>query len=263
MAPQPGSHHRVSVSAAVKDRALWKPSKYVRRRGRLMASRDVRDLGLGSRLNTDLVATLYDRELKAHARGRMLDLGCGKVPLYESYKGLVSDSVCVDWANTAHKNPHLDLEWDLTQALPFSDREFDTILLSDVLEHIPAPEALFREMARVLAVGGKLVMNVPFLYPLHEEPHDFCRYTEFALRRFVEVSGLELVSLQSVGGAVEVLVDIVAKLLVAVPLVGKPAAGSLQWLARAWWRTGLGTRLARRTGRKFPLGYFLVARKNG
>jgi SAM-dependent methyltransferase len=247
----------------VKDEALWKPSKYVRRRGRLMAARDIREVGIGSRLNADLVATMYDRELRLHVRGRLLDLGCGKVPLYASYKDFVSGSVCVDWANTAHKNPHLDLERDLTQALPFADREFDTILLSDVLEHIPSPEPLFREMARMLAVGGKLVMNVPFLYPLHEEPHDFYRYTEFALRRFVDVSGLELVSLQSVGGAVEVLVDIVAKLLVAVPFVGKPAAAALQWLARAWWRTGLGTRLARRTGRKFPLGYFLVARKNG
>jgi hypothetical protein len=58
-------------------------------------------------------------------------------------------------------------------------------------------------------------------------------------------------------------VDIVAKLLVAVRFIGKPTAAALQLLARAWWRTGLGTRLARRTGRKFPLGYFLVARKNG
>jgi 2-polyprenyl-3-methyl-5-hydroxy-6-metoxy-1,4-benzoquinol methylase len=176
------------VNAAVNDEALWKPSKYVRRRGRLMASRDVREVGIGSRLNADLVAAVYDRELRLHARGRLLDLGCGKVPLHDSYKDFVSGSVCVDWANTAHKNPHLDLECDLTQALPFADLEFETILLSDVLEHIP---------------------------------------------------------------------------LVAVPFVGKPAAAALQWLARAWWRTGLGTRLARRTGRKFPLGYFLVARKNG
>jgi SAM-dependent methyltransferase len=263
MAPPPGSRHRIPVNAAVQNEALWKPSKYTRRRGRLRASRDVREVGIGSRLNADLVAAVYDRELRLHASGRLLDLGCGRVPLHQSYKNFVSESTCVDWANTAHKNPHLDLECDLTQALPFADREFDTILLSDVLEHIPTPEALFREMARVLAVDGKLVMNVPFLYQLHEEPYDFYRYTEFALRRFVDVSGLELVLLQSVGGAVEVLVDIAAKLLARVPFIGQAAADSLQWLARGWWRTQLGTRLARRTGRKFPLGYFLVARKNG
>ena len=76
--------------------------------------------------------------------------------------------------------------------LPFGDSEFDTIILSDVLEHIPVPEHLWKEMARILSRNGKIIMNVPFYYCLHEAPHDCSRYTEFALRRFVEMSGLRL-----------------------------------------------------------------------
>ena len=148
----------------------------------------------------DLIARSYARILPLHARGKLLDLGCGKAPLYGSYKELVSSCVCVDWANTAHKNEHLDLECDLTQPLPFADGEFDTIILSDVLEHIPTPEALCHEMARSLALQGKLILNVPFFYGLHEEPHDFYRYTLHGIRHLLEKSGFMQLDIRPVGG---------------------------------------------------------------
>ncbi len=60
--------------------------------------------------------------------------------------------------------------------LPFSDASFDTVLLLDVLEHLPQPEAALAEARRVLKTGGKAIVQVPFLYPLHAEPHDFQRW---------------------------------------------------------------------------------------
>lgn len=245
----------------MKNAAAWKPSKFVYRRGRLAASRDVCAVGVASRLSADLIASFYERELPRHARGRLLDLGCGHVPLYATYRNLVSECVCVDWAGTAHKNEFLDHECDLSQPLPFADGEFDTIVLSDVLEHIPTPEALWREMARLLAGGGKLIMNVPFFYWLHEEPHDFYRYTEFALRRFVDGAGLELVSLDATGGTPEVLADIFAKNVVRVPLLGKALAVIVQATTEWFVRTRLGARVSQSTRRRFPFGYFLVAVK--
>jgi SAM-dependent methyltransferase len=245
----------------VKNEATWQPSKYVVRRGRLVGSRDLREVGLGSRLMVDLIARQYERLLPLHAQGRLLDLGCGKVPLYASYRALVTSCVCVDWANTAHKNEHLDQECDLTRPLPFANAEFDTIILSDVLEHIPTPEALCQEMARSLRAQGKLIMNVPFFYWLHEEPHDFYRYTEFALRRFVESAGLVLVLLEPIGGAPEVMADIFAKHVLHVPLVGRAIASFTQWLTLRFVGSSLGRKLSRKSARKFPFGYVLVAQK--
>lgn len=216
-------------------------------------------MGIASRLSSDLIAAAYGRELPLHARGKLLDLGCGKVPLYAVYRDLVSECTCVDWSNTAHKNEYLDHECDLTKPLPFRDGEFDTILLSDVLEHIPTPEALCREMARLLAPGGKLIMNVPFYYWLHEEPHDYYRYTEHALRRFVDLAGLRLVLLRATGGSPEVAADLLAKHLVYVPLIGKSLAELLQWTALRFVTTKAGRRISRSTSRIFPFGYFLVA----
>jgi ubiquinone/menaquinone biosynthesis C-methylase UbiE len=48
-------------------------------------------------------------------------------------------------------------------SLPFSDREFDGVLISNVLEHLAEPQTAFGESARVLKPGGRLMVTVPFL----------------------------------------------------------------------------------------------------
>jgi SAM-dependent methyltransferase len=211
----------------------------------------------------DVIAGCYDENLKLHVKGRLLDLGCGKIPLFDAYRPYITDSVCIDWENTEHKNDHLDFEADLTKELSFSDGEFDTIVLSDVLEHIPEPQQLCQEMARVLSPNGKLLMNVPFYYWLHERPHDYYRYTEFALRRLMERSGMQVLQLQAIGGAPEIMTDILAKNVVRVPLAGNAIAMLSQWATSAFVHTSMGRRLSDATSAVFPLGYFLVAAKPG
>jgi SAM-dependent methyltransferase len=245
----------------MRNRNTWRPSKYVRKNGRLVASRDSEQVGVASRLIADLTASFYETNLKLHAKGRLLDLGCGKVPLFDAYRHYVTDNICIDWGNTVYKNDHLDFEADLTKELPFADGEFDTIILSDVLEHIAEPERLCREIARVLSSRGKLLMNVPFYYMLHEEPHDYYRYTEFALRRLMDRNGLQILQLQAMGGAPEVMLDVFSKNVMHVPVAGVPVATVSHWVTSAFVHTSVGRRISEATARNFPLGYFLVAAK--
>lgn len=243
----------------------WIESKYVQHRGRLRASRNTSEVGVGSRLITDLVAALYDQHLPRYARGRLIDLGCGKVPLYGCYRSLVDDITCVDWPQSVHALPdrggHLDLEADLTQPLPFADASFDTIILSDVLEHVPAPEALWCEMARLLATGGYVLLNTPFLYGIHEAPHDYARYTEYALRRFAQQAGLEVLVLIPIGGSLHVLADLLAKHFAHVPAAGNALAVAVQGAVALLDRSRFGQQVSARTGPRFPLGYFMVAHR--
>lgn len=116
-------------------------------------------------------------------------------------------------------------------------------------------------MARILSRNGKLIMNVPFFYWLHEEPHDYYRYTEFALRRFVEVSGMRLVELVPMGGAPEIMVDIFAKNAMRLPRMGRALASTAQWCVSSFLRTRIGKKISRGTSASFPLGYFLIAEK--
>jgi len=245
----------------MRNQEKWKSSKYVYKKRRLIASRDPQEVGIGSRLVADLIAGFYDSNIEQHARGKLLDLGCGKVPLYAAYREFVTDNICVDWVNTLHKNEYLDYEFDLTKELPFNDNEFDTIILSDVLEHIPVPEQLWKEMARILSRNGKIIMNVPFYYWIHEKPHDYYRYTEFALRRFVEISGLRLIKLESIGGAPEVMADIFAKNILRLPKLGRSLALVAQWFMLGFIRTKFGKRVSEATSSSGPLAYCLIAEK--
>ncbi|MBC3920797.1 methyltransferase domain-containing protein [Undibacterium sp. CY18W] len=246
----------------MKNQDKWQASKYIYKKGSLMASRDPAEVGVGSRLIADLIAACYDRNLRLYTGGRLLDLGCGKVPLFMSYKDLVTENICVDWANSQHKNEYLDFECDLSKALPFADAEFNTIILSDVLEHLPEPESLWKEMTRILAADGKIIMNVPFFYCLHEQPHDYHRFTEHALRHLVAKSGLRLLRLEAIGGSPEILADFLAKHLQFVPVLGKAMAIAIQYSVQLFLKTGIGKKVSAKTSQAFPLGYFMVVEKS-
>jgi SAM-dependent methyltransferase len=130
----------------------------------------------------------------------LLDFGCGLVPLYDAYRGFVSSIVCLDWENSPHSNPYLDATQDLSGVINLESESFDTILVSDVFEHLPDPALTWTELNRLLRPGGKIILNVPFFYGLHESPHDYYRFTEYALRLLAERAGFAVVELESIGG---------------------------------------------------------------
>lgn len=245
----------------MKNKENWKPSKYVKKNGKLRASRNVNEVGAGSRLITDIIASFYEFYIPKYAKGKLIDLGCGKAPLHEMYNEYIKDSVCVDWENTVHKNEFLDLECDLSHELPFNDNEFDTIILSDVLEHVPEPDKLWREISRLLSTGGIAFINVPFFYCLHEIPHDYYRYTEYALRRFATNNDLSVLVLKPTGGTPEILTDIIAKHSQFIPLIGKYFAIAIQFLASVFVGSRVGGKLSEKTAEAFPLGYFMIVEK--
>lgn len=239
----------------------WRPSKFTFSNGRLRGSRNPSDLQVSSRLVADIVASYYQKYLPKYAKGDLIDLGCGKVPLFQMYKDHVASVTCVDWENSMHKNPFLDQTCDLNDSLPFPDKSFDTILLSDVLEHISDPENLWREMGRIVRPGGMLIMNVPFYYKLHEIPYDFFRYTEYALRRFASKANFEIVVLEAMGGIPEIVTDLLSKLFFKVPLIGGALATVAQSFCSVIVKRGPGRKISDKTRAQFPLGYFLVAEK--
>jgi SAM-dependent methyltransferase len=245
----------------MKNPDAWRPSKYVFRDGRLMPSRDPRELSPASRYIGYLLAVRYQQALALHARGRLLDLGCGKVPFYEAYRPYVEENVCVDWSSSLHANCHVDRICDLTRPLPFDTQTFDTVLSSDVLEHLPDAGLACREIGRILKPGGVLILNTPFLYMLHEVPYDYYRHTRYSLERLAAEAGLEIVDLVEIGGLPDVLVDLVAKGLVGAGGIGTALAGELQRAAMRLHRTAAWQRLSTHSAPRFPLGYFLIARK--
>jgi SAM-dependent methyltransferase len=157
------------------------------------------------------------------ARGMLLDVGCGRAP----YRGFydVQRHVTCDWPGTLHGVKEIDV-FASAEALPFADASFDTVLCSEVLEHLKHPHLAIEEAARVLRDGGHLILSVPFLYGIHEQPVDYFRFTEHGLSALLVSSGLEIVHLERRGGAISVLSDVSAKLTQRV--TGR-AMSALRW----------------------------------
>ena len=124
--------------------------------------------------------------------GMVLDIGCADKALAAH---LPEDChyVGLDYYATVqsiyHTRPDVYAE---AGRLPLVSACADGVLLFEVLEHVPDPAAAIAEIARVLRPGGKLLLSVPFLYPIHNAPYDFHRFTRYALLRLMHNHGLEL-----------------------------------------------------------------------
>lgn len=143
------------------------------------------------------------RNLADKLNGRILDIGCGNRQMQALLK---PDAVYIalDYPATHAKGytEHPDIFGD-GQSLPFCDDCFDSIMILDVLEHLPSPDLCIQESARVLRHGGLLIIQTPFLYPLHDMPHDFQRWTLPGLKRLVQQHGFAVDEQQIFGAPCE------------------------------------------------------------
>jgi len=239
------------------NKELWTATKFVKTKDGYSASMDPKEVLIGSRFIASIQVLLYQHLIEKFASGLLLDLGCGNVPLYQMYQDYVSDNICVDWGSSFHDNPYLDHEANINNGVPLADNIFDTILMTDVLEHISNPELVMGEVSRLLKPKGKLILTVPFLYKIHEKPYDYFRYTEFSLRMFCQKNNLDILYLEPYGGTFEVILDITAKQLARFPLL----SSTHLFLSRLLIKSRFGQNVSAKTAKNFPLGYGLVAQK--
>jgi 2-polyprenyl-3-methyl-5-hydroxy-6-metoxy-1,4-benzoquinol methylase len=103
------------------------------------------------------------------APNSILDIGCGEAVLTQQWAARLGDGrvVGVDlddpklsahWARRARANLELRT-LDVTGGLPYAEDEFDLVCATEVLEHVPGPEQVVAEMARV--AGRHLLVSVP------------------------------------------------------------------------------------------------------
>ncbi|MDP8245115.1 MAG: class I SAM-dependent methyltransferase [Candidatus Hinthialibacter antarcticus] len=191
-------------------------------------------------------------------RGRILDAGAGMTAYAPALKESVEDYVAVD----IQSNPRLDAVGSVMQ-LPLRDEAFDGVFCSQVLEHVDDPQAALHEFFRCMKPGGALALSVPHLAYLHNEPHDYFRYTKHGLRVLLERAGFVEITIQPAGGLLSFLGHIPS---VIAKSVAKPVPG-LNWTVyafNAWYSRAISYIDAYLEPRKlFALNYVAVARKPG
>jgi len=127
------------------------------------------------------------RKFAGELRGSVLDVGGGDGKRYrhllqhaESYRSLDTNAkLSPDVVGSA-------------EDIPLDDASVDSILCTQLLEHLPHPRRALSEMLRALKPGGLILLSAPQWNELHEEPHDYFRYTCFGLRTMCEEVGLQV-----------------------------------------------------------------------
>jgi SAM-dependent methyltransferase len=195
----------------------------------------------------------------------LLDVGCGRgLETAQAYRERVAFSVGVDRAEAVRENATVAhrVRGDAT-ALPFGTATVDLAVCQEMIEHLAAPEACFREVARVLRPGGLFLLMTPNLlawptlvaralpYTVHQRlnrqlfgiderdvfPTHYRANTVPALDRALRAAGLSRVEVR----------------------MYQPSPGLLTFSLALTWLEIAGTRLARRWSILAPLRYVILA----
>lgn len=142
----------------------------------------------GERVTTDSGGfnPTYQRHVAAYRlcapllpAGRVLDLGCG---IGHSYRELAPrDTIGVDLDAGALAGQERETVRADMRRLPFADRSFASVLSVQSIEHVPDPDAVLREVVRVLAPGGRAVFVTPnrLTFAMPDEIIDPYHYVEY------------------------------------------------------------------------------------
>lgn len=135
--------------------------------------------------------------------GVLLDYGCGGQPYRSTFEPYITKYIGADVV--AAKGVELDIKFSLSEQLPLPDGSVDTVLSTQVLEHVYDFRAYLAESARVLRPQGRLIISVPMHWRHHEVPYDYWRFTKYGLQKSLQLAGFEVLDLRSRGGVYSLL----------------------------------------------------------
>ncbi len=140
--------------------------------------------------------------LSGIAGKRILDLGSGDND-YRSSLALRNEVISLDYPETNRSYTGRPDVFGDGRQLPFANAQFDVVLCFEVIEHVDGYLGVIEEASRVLrGAGGVLWLSAPFMYPLHDEPFDFLRFTAFRLDRDLTGCGLSSARIEAHGNSI-------------------------------------------------------------
>jgi SAM-dependent methyltransferase len=188
-----------------------------------------RDMAVPVHHHHFIVLSLMNRWLEdvaaPAASGVLLDYGCGGQPYRELFARYVTRYLGADISPAAGVSP--DIVVRPGERLPLADESIDTVLSTQVLEHVREPEGYIQECRRVLKSGGKLIITVPMQWRHHEHPYDFRRFTRFGLESSLCARGFQILDLRPCGGVFALVGQILANALSARGVQNRPAFAAI------------------------------------
>ncbi|WP_276248643.1 bifunctional 2-polyprenyl-6-hydroxyphenol methylase/3-demethylubiquinol 3-O-methyltransferase UbiG [Haladaptatus sp. YSMS36] len=127
----------------------------------------------------------YIRAFARNCVGTVLDIGCGTKPHMDWFED-VDEYIGLDVYAEGNSVDFLASGMEL----PVQSNSIDYVVSTQVLEHLPDPSEFFTEVHRVLKAGGQAFISTNQMYPLHEIPNDYFRFTRYGLRELTKSSGM-------------------------------------------------------------------------
>ena len=148
--------------------------------------------------NHKIIAAL--ERVRPHARGELLDVGCGSKPFAPLFAGRVQRYWGSDLRASRYLGQARPDAFATAEAQPFRSGTFDTVLGLSMLTYLPEPGRMLAEAHRVLKPGGMLILEFTQMVPLHDEPHDYFRFTRYGAEYLLRQAGFDMVEAVPVGG---------------------------------------------------------------
>lgn len=135
------------------------------------------------------------KESLPYVSGIVLDIGCGSKPYEYLFKerSLLYVGIDMPAERSANKEEKkVEISCDLGSGLPIKGGSVDTVIATEVLEHLLNPGHILSEIHRTLRGGGYAILTSPQTWELHEEPRDYFRYTRYGLSALAERADLHV-----------------------------------------------------------------------
>jgi SAM-dependent methyltransferase len=136
--------------------------------------------------------------IQKYASGKLVDIGCGNKPYEIWSEGKVSEYIGCDIVQSSSNKVDVLCE---ANNIPLKSNSYDTILSTQVIEHVEDHQGLVNEAYRLLNQDGYFILSGPMYWNLHEEPYDFFRFTKHGFKYILEKAGFEICEIYSNGGA--------------------------------------------------------------
>lgn len=190
---------------------------------------------------------------------KILDLGCGDMPYYhDDIKGSI---VCLDIIKTSKTHVVSD-----AGSLPFKPNSFDKAISVNSFYYFKNPFNVVKSVNKILKKGGKLILVIPFFYPIHDAPDDKYRFTEYGLRTLLE-DHFKIERIETIGGVFNHPSVILHSLIKGIPLLfSKKIRKFIQILVYILWPFYIIAQIISILDiiditKRFPTYYFVVAEK--
>jgi len=128
------------------------------------------------------------------AKGYLVDVGCGKKPFKDLFKN-TQGYIGIDITAESKADLVCDV-LDIKLKFPVAD----SVLCTQVIEHVERPEKLIEEIFRISKPGAICILTAPFLARIHGAPYDYFRFTKFGLEYIFKKKGFKIIVLEEIGG---------------------------------------------------------------